>query len=118
MNTLSTANSIVKMAVNKRSEDMSYIFNAQLTLVLTAFITGLVVAMNVLGLSSGAAFGLTLNISGGIGGSLNNFILPGLMYRRAMPASAHLHTAAAIEIVFGVAIMCTVCIATLVSIVK
>ena len=104
------------MAMNRRSEDMSWAFNARLTVCLSAAITGAVVLMRAAGLSSGSSFGYTLGIAGGVGGSLANFVIPGLLYRTGMPPAAPLHTLAAAEVVVGTAIMATVLVTTVVAI--
>jgi hypothetical protein len=47
--------------------------------------TAFVLMMLWLGLSSGPAFALILNVTGGIGGSLSTFIMPAAIYLKMMP---------------------------------
>jgi hypothetical protein len=56
------------------------------------------------GLSSGNAFGLILDFSGGLAGSITSFVMPGAFYLKLMPRSAPLYWPCAVMLVLGVAI--------------
>eukprot|EP00611_Tribonema_gayanum_P019399 TRINITY_DN3353_c0_g1_i4.p1 TRINITY_DN3353_c0_g1~~TRINITY_DN3353_c0_g1_i4.p1 ORF type:complete len:256 (-),score=48.88 TRINITY_DN3353_c0_g1_i4:329-1096(-) len=63
--------------------------SSRLLFLTTAMLLGLMVAicvaLSATGVASGEAFGIILNLSGGIIGSIVSFILPALMYKRALP---------------------------------
>jgi hypothetical protein len=60
--------SVVKLATGKKSENLSWISHTCLTIFLLAFITGVVLLLLASGSSSGSAFAMILNITGGLGG--------------------------------------------------
>lgn len=52
------------------------------------FLAAITTIFAMAGFTSGAAFSLVLNISGGLAGSLVSFVLPGALYVAKMPCSA------------------------------
>jgi ABC-type nickel/cobalt efflux system permease component RcnA len=59
----------VKIATGKKAEDLTWPIHISLTVVLLVGTTAIVLLLLSLGLSSGSAFNLILNITGGIGGT-------------------------------------------------
>jgi len=80
--------STVKLVLNKKSETLSTWLHVTLTVGLLAFTTAFILTMLSYGLSAGAAFSLTLNVTGGIGGSITGFIMPSAIYMKLMPADS------------------------------
>jgi hypothetical protein len=56
------------------------------------------------GLSSGNAFGLILDFSGGLAGSITSFVMPAAFYCKLMPREAPLYWPCAVMFVVGVVI--------------
>ena len=77
--------SVVKLVLNQISEDLPPMMHTGISLGLVALITGVVVMLQALGLSSGEAFSLVLDLTGGVAGSLTSFILPAAIYVQLMP---------------------------------
>ena len=69
--------------------------------------TGMVLLMTYAGISSGNAFGLILDFSGGLSGSITSFVMPGAFYLKLMPRRAPLYWPCAVMTVVGI----VVCIA-------
>jgi len=99
--------SIVKLFAGVRSETLPFWKHTLLTIVLIAGTTAFVLMMLGLGLASGDAFALILNITGGIGGSLATFILPSAIYLKLMPVTGGLRTLAICLLLFGCTVMIT-----------
>ena len=78
--------SVVKLAWDMKSEDLELKFHTLLSLGLLFVVTAFILMMLSIGLTSGQAFSLILNITGGIVGSFANFILPSAIYLKVMPA--------------------------------
>jgi amino acid permease len=105
--------SIVKMASGLKSESLNQIPHTLLSLGLLAFCTIIVLLLNLAGIAGGEGFGVILNITGGIGGSLSSFIIPAAMYAKVMPASDPLYYPAIALGAMGVVILVTVVIVTI-----
>ena len=60
--------SLVKVFMGTRSELLPVTTHSIITIVLLAIVTGIVLLLLAVGLASGAAFSLILNLTGGIGG--------------------------------------------------
>lgn len=72
--------SAVKLMFNKISTELPPLIHTVISLALVGFLLLLVIFLLSTGLSSGAAFSLVLNLTGGIAGSLTSFILPTAIY--------------------------------------
>jgi len=57
--------------------------------------------MIAVGLGAGEAYGLTLDITGGVGTSITNFIMPSAIYLKLMPATGTYYTHAKCLFVTG-----------------
>jgi len=77
--------SVVKLIWGVRSETLPLMTHTLLSVAIMACTTAFVLMMLWLGLSSGPAFALILNVTGGIGGSLSTFIMPAAIYLKMMP---------------------------------
>jgi hypothetical protein len=77
--------SVVKLFMNKVSEDLPPGMHITISLGLVTLITAIVVMLQALGLSSGEAFSLVLDLTGGVAGSLTSFILPAAIYVQLKP---------------------------------
>jgi hypothetical protein len=60
--------SVVKIFTGQRSENLPFTTHTLLTVVMLIGITAIVLMLLGLGLASGVAFSLILNITGGVGG--------------------------------------------------
>eukprot|EP01034_Spumella_vulgaris_P024501 gene24501-30854_t len=69
-------------------------------------------------MASGVAFSLILNITGGIGGSLANFIIPGAVYIKLMPKNSDLYKPAIAIVCLGIYVMISVVTMTIISVVQ
>jgi amino acid permease len=69
--------------------------------------TAVVLLLNLVGVSNGNAFGLILDFSGGLAGSVTSFIMPAAFYLKLQPRTAYLYWPCAVMLVLGtvVAIM-------------
>jgi len=101
--------SFVKLVLGVRSETLPFSTHTLLSIGLMVATTAFVLMMLSLGLASGPAFALILNVTGGIGGSLATFILPAAIYLKLMPKSgARLRGAAIVLGLVGVAVLLAV----------
>jgi amino acid permease len=78
--------SIVKLTLNQISEKLPLAVHTVVSLGLVALITFVVIMLQSSGLSSGSAFSLVLDLTGGVAGSLTSFILPAAIYLKEFPA--------------------------------
>jgi hypothetical protein len=78
--------SIVKLTLNQISEKLPLAVHTVVSLGLVALITFVVIVLQSSGLSSGSAFSLVLDLTGGVAGSLTSFILPAAIYLKEFPA--------------------------------
>lgn len=108
--------SIVNLVAGIPSDELSNFMHTILSLGLLAGQTAVVVALLHLGVASGAMFGLILNITGGIGGSLNAFILPALIYLTVMPDGSPLKLAGILCLLVGIVVMFAVVSVTVLSV--
>eukprot|EP01038_Epipyxis_sp_PR26KG_P006093 gene6093-8396_t len=108
--------SIVKVCLNKRSEELPVAVHTIITVSLLAAITTVVLLLLGLGLASGVAFSLILDITGGIGGSLATLILPAAIYLKLMPENNRpLYYQAIALLTVGIAVMFAVIIVTIIE---
>jgi uncharacterized membrane protein len=112
----SVVDSIVKMTTGLKSESLSWPVHTALTIFLLAFITGIVLLLSASGLSSGNAFALILNITGGIGGSLSTFILPAAIFLKVMPRGSQMYNVAYAVFLFGIVIAVLVTVFTILGV--
>ena len=84
--------SIVKLVLDKKAEALSWGLHVILTVFLLYFTVALALGMIKAGLTSGDAFDLTLNITGGVAGSIVGFIMPSAIYLKVMPEDAKYRT--------------------------
>lgn len=110
--------SIVKIAIDKRSETLPFVTHTVLSLFLLAITTGVVIILRSYGLASGSAFSLILNITGGIGGSLSAIILPAAIFLKVMPRDTYMYQVAKIVLAFGILVMVAVLAETSISLSK
>jgi sodium-coupled neutral amino acid transporter 11 len=109
--------SVVKLCSGKRSEHLPTRTHSVVTIVLLAVTVLTVIALLQLNLSSGLAFSLILNITGGVGGSLEAFILPAAIYLKLMSVDSPLYNPARVLFVVGVIVMILVVVMTIVTVV-
>jgi len=107
--------SLVKVFMRTRSELLPSTTHAIITVVLLVVVTAIVLLLLGLGLASGVAFSLILNITGGIGGSLATLILPAAIYLKVMHPDSDMYMHARILFVMGVVVMFAVVIFTIMS---
>ena len=107
--------SIVKLSMNMKSEDLEWYTHTMLTLGLLAVTTCIVLLLDIMGLSSGSAFGIILNITGGVAGSLSTFIIPSILFLKAMPRDHKLYSPAVFEMCFGFFVLVAVVTETVLS---
>eukprot|EP01036_Dinobryon_divergens_P028613 gene28613-37589_t len=105
--------SLVRMFANMKSENLNFFTHTVLTAVMLVGITALVLLLLGLGLASGDAFSLILNITGGVGGSLATLILPAAIYLKVMETDSPLYKPAIGLLVFGIFIMVAVVVNTI-----
>jgi len=110
--------SIVKLATGRRSELLPFSVHTTLSIFLLTLTTGTVLVLLHLGLASGVAFAVILNITGGIGGSLATLTLPAAIYLKLMPRDSSLYKPAICLAVFGVVVCVAVCTVTIISLVE
>ena len=67
------------------------------------------------GVSLGDAFGVILDFTGGVAGSVTSFVLPAAIYLKVMPTTAYFCNFAKIMVVFGVFVMFMVPIVAIAS---
>ena len=84
--------SVVKLALNKKSEALGLTIHVIITVALLAGTTAVALGMIRLGLNAGEAYGLTLDITGGIGSSITNFIMPAAIYLKLMNEKSTYYT--------------------------
>ena len=108
--------SVVKIALGVKAENLATLYHVSLTIALLIAALVVVEALLATGYSSGEAFSLILDFSGGIAGCFIAFLMPGMVYLKLMPSDAKYHTAAKCIIVFGVCITVSVVTGTALSI--
>ncbi len=84
--------SIVKLALDKKAEALSQRLHVAITVILLYFTVAFALGMIKAGLAAGDAYGLTLDITGGVGGSITGFIMPSAIYLKVMPEDAKYRT--------------------------
>lgn len=77
--------SIVKLTLNQISEKLPLALHTFISLGLVALVTFIVIMLQSSGLSSGSAFSLVLDLTGGVAGSLTSFILPAAIFLKEFP---------------------------------
>ena len=92
VNFVVTRYSLCKVVYAKKAESLPWRQHVIVTFSLLAFQTGFVILLLAIGFSSGAAFSLILNITGGIGGTLATFMLPAAMYMKLHDKGDSLYT--------------------------
>jgi hypothetical protein len=95
-----------------KSEDTSLSFHVTFSTGLLAFLTACVIALLAAGIASGEGFGLILDVTGGVAGSLSAFLIPSAIYMKVMPKSSSLYTTAQLNLVFGIVIIFVVLVGT------
>ena len=80
--------SVVKLTLGQISEKLPLALHTFVSLGLVAIITFVVIILQSSGLSSGSAFSLVLDLTGGVAGSLTSFILPSAIYLKMFPEEA------------------------------
>jgi solute carrier family 38 (sodium-coupled neutral amino acid transporter), member 11 len=80
--------SIVSLITGKRSELLPTMTHSAVSVTLLFLTTLAALMLTRYGLSSGQAFSVILNITGGVGGSLSTFILPAAIYLKIVPPSS------------------------------
>lgn len=104
--------SICKMALDKKSETLPFALHTMITIGLLALTTLISIFLGTGALSS------VFNFTGGIGGSINCFILPSLIYLKVMPKGSSLITTAYAILFIGIFIVLAVPIELIASIVR
>lgn len=135
--------SIIKVFMRTRSELLPFVTHTAITLILLTGVTAMVILLLGLGLASGVAFSLILNLTGGIGGtllvlattnttclsfthtlysescsmvgSIVTLILPAAIYLKIMPKESDLTNYAWALFVFGFIVMIAVVVVTILT---
>ncbi len=107
--------SVVKLFSGKMSEKLDKTTHAIVTVFLLMICICTVLLILYCNIGNGEAFSLILNITGGIGGGLEAFILPASIYLKLMPSDSPLHKPAICLLVFGFLIMLSVLLSTIIS---
>eukprot|EP00597_Dinobryon_sp_UTEXLB2267_P006404 CAMPEP_0170081818 /NCGR_PEP_ID=MMETSP0019_2-20121128/17587_1 /TAXON_ID=98059 /ORGANISM="Dinobryon sp., Strain UTEXLB2267" /LENGTH=453 /DNA_ID=CAMNT_0010296431 /DNA_START=97 /DNA_END=1459 /DNA_ORIENTATION=- len=105
--------SLVRICTGRKSEHLDFFTHTVLTAAMLVGITALVLMLLGLGLASGEAFSLILNITGGIGGSLATLIIPAVLYLKVLGRESPWFYSAVGLAVFGTFIMFAVLIVTI-----
>lgn len=108
--------SFLKLSLNKKSEELQLPLHVIVTLSLLTFVTLFLFFLNSLGFTSGEAFSIILNITGGISGSITSFILPSWIFL-TLPDTKNdfLYYPAWIILILGICIMFGVVIISITS---
>jgi hypothetical protein len=77
--------------------------------------TTFVLIIRYAGVSLGDAFGVILDFTGGVAGSMTSFVLPAAVYLKVMPTSAYFYNLAKVMAVFGIFVMFMVPIVAITS---
>jgi len=93
--------SVVKLTMRMKSEALPLMKHVFITVLLLGFTTAFALGMIAVGLGAGEAYGLTLDITGGVGTSITNFIMPSAIYLKLMPATGTYYTHAKCLFVTG-----------------
>jgi solute carrier family 38 (sodium-coupled neutral amino acid transporter), member 11 len=107
--------SIVKIVLDKKAETLSMPLHVTLTIVLLTICTAAILLMLAAGFTAGEAFTLTLDLTGGVGGSFTGFIMPAAIYLKLMPEDSEYYFMAKILMGLGFVFMILVTTATFVS---
>jgi hypothetical protein len=67
--------------------------------------TTLVLCLRFSGLSLGDAFGLILDFTGGVAGSMTSYVMPAAIYLKLMPKTAEYYYPAVLMLIFGLFVM-------------
>lgn len=108
--------SVVKIALGVKAENLATLYHVSLTVVLLILALVVVIVLLATGYSSGEAFSLILDFSGGIAGGFISFLLPGIIYLKLMPPDSQYYTAAKCIIAFGVSVTVSVITGTALSV--
>ena len=71
---------IIPQVMDKKAETLSLWLHVAITVVLLTICTAFILIMLSQGLAAGEAFTLTLDLTGGVGGSFTGFIMPSAIY--------------------------------------
>jgi len=93
--------SVVKLTMHMKSEALPLVKHVLITVFLLGFTTAFALGMIAVGLGAGEAYGLTLDITGGVGSSITGFIMPSAIYLKLMPQTATYYTHAKVLFVCG-----------------
>lgn len=107
--------SVVKLFSGIKSERLENCTHAVVTVFLLALTVAVVLLILGLNLGNGVAFSLILNITGGIGGGLEAFILPAAIYLKLMPRDSVLYKPAICLLIFGILVMLSVVLSTIID---
>jgi solute carrier family 38 (sodium-coupled neutral amino acid transporter), member 11 len=110
--------SIVKIALNKKAETLSLPVHVVLSIFLLVLCTAAILLMLSAGFTAGAAFSLTLDLTGGVGGSFTGYIMPSAIYLKLMPEDAQYYFHAKCLLVTGFTFMILVVASTFLSLKK
>ena len=109
--------SVVKLFLDQISEQLPIPMHLGISLSMMAVITAVVLVLQSTGLSSGEAFSLVLDLTGGLAGSTTSFIIPAAVFMKIVPDDGSWrHFEAKVVFGLGFVIMFTVCIFSILSI--
>jgi hypothetical protein len=100
--------SLVKVIYDEKAENLPWKTHVIFTFTQLAVYSGSAIILLSVGFSSGAAFSLILNVTGGVGGTLATFVLPASMYLKVFAEddpNAWLWTISKVIIVLALIIM-------------
>jgi len=98
-----------------KSENLPWATHVLVTITLLIMLTAVVVGLLAAGIESGEGFGIILNITGGIGGSLATFMIPAAIYMKVAKKTYWLYKLAAAVFSVGFIFMIVVLVETCLS---
>ena len=115
VNFVVTRYSLCKVVYAKKAESLPWKQHVFVTFSLLAFQTGFVIFLLGIGLSSGEAFSLILNITGAIGGAVATFGFPALMYIKSHNNSDYLYNTSYFILVVGMLLTAGIFVAIIID---
>jgi sodium-coupled neutral amino acid transporter 11 len=97
--------SLIKLFGQKSGQLENYNYHLGMTLGLLSLLILIASLVRASGKGTGDSFGLFLDLTGGITGSITSFILPGALYLKSMPVTAKYYSVSALMVIFGLIIL-------------
>ena len=110
--------SVVKLLFNKIYEELPPVMHTVVSISMVSIITFIVLVLRSTGLSSGEAFSLVLDLTGGLAGSLTSFIIPTAVFIKLVPDDGGWrHIEAKVLFCTGFLLMIVVCTSSIMGVV-